>query len=45
MIAFENGDAAGIVLSLVLVVVSVVVLALVGSRVIGARGRATAVVS
>jgi molybdate transport system permease protein len=44
-LAFENDDPAGIVLSLVLVAVSVVVLALVGSRVIGARSRAPALVT
>jgi len=38
-LAFENNDPAGIVLSIVLVAVSVVILALVGSRVWSARGR------
>ena len=41
-LAFENGDQAGIVLSLVLVAVSVVVLAAVGSRVFAARERTAA---
>ena len=41
-LAFENGDQAGIVLSLVLVAVSVLVLALVGSRVFVARERVSA---
>ncbi|HEY3833204.1 MAG TPA: ABC transporter permease [Acidimicrobiia bacterium] len=40
-LAFENGDPAGIVLSLLLLVVSMTVLVLVGSRVIGERGRMT----
>jgi molybdate transport system permease protein len=44
-LAFENNDPSGIVLSLVLVAVSIVVLALVGSRVIGARSRLPALVS
>ena len=38
-LAFENNEPAGIVLSLVLVAVSVVVLAVTGSRVLAARGR------
>jgi molybdate transport system permease protein len=41
-LAFENGDPAGLVLSLVLVAVSVVVLALVGSRVFAQRQRVAA---
>jgi molybdate transport system permease protein len=41
-LAFENGDQAGIVLSLVLVAVSVIVLALVGSRVVASRARVAA---
>jgi molybdate transport system permease protein len=41
-LAFENGDEAGIVLSLVLVAVSVLVLAVVGSRVIASRSRVAA---
>jgi molybdate transport system permease protein len=40
-LAFENGDPAGIVLSLLLLVVSMTVLVGVGSRVIGERGRLT----
>jgi molybdate transport system permease protein len=44
-LAFENNDPAGIVLSLVLVAVSVVVLALVGSRVLAARSRAPSLAS
>jgi molybdate transport system permease protein len=44
-LAFENNDPAGIVLSLVLVAVSVVVLAVVGSRVLAARSRAPALAS
>jgi molybdate transport system permease protein len=39
-LAFENSDQSGIVLSLVLVAVSVLVLALVGSRVFVTRTRA-----
>jgi molybdate transport system permease protein len=42
-LAFENGDDAGIVLSLVLVAVSVLVLAVVGSRVFASRARVAAV--
>jgi molybdate transport system permease protein len=38
-LAFENNDPAGIVLSLVLVAVSVLILALVGSRVLAARSH------
>jgi molybdate transport system permease protein len=38
-LAFENNEPAGIVLSLVLVAISVVVLAVTGSRVLAARGR------
>ena len=38
-LAFENNDPAGIVLSIVLVAVSVLVLALVGSRVLSTRGQ------
>ena len=38
-LAFENNDPAGIVLSIVLVAVSVLILALVGSRVLSARGQ------
>jgi molybdate transport system permease protein len=38
-LAFENGDPAGIVLSLVLVAISIVVLAVVGSRVLAGRSR------
>ena len=38
-LAFENDDPAGIVLSIVLVAVSVVILALVGSRVLSARSQ------
>jgi molybdate transport system permease protein len=41
-LAFENGDPAGLVLSLVLVAISVVVLALVGGRVFAARQRVAA---
>ena len=40
-LSFENNKPAGIVLSLVLVVVSVLVLALVGSRVFASRARAS----
>jgi molybdate transport system permease protein len=40
-LAFENNDPAGIVLSLVLIAVSVVVLAVVGSRVFAGRTRMT----
>jgi len=36
-LAFENNDPAGIVLSIVLLAISIVVLAVVGSRVFGAR--------
>ena len=38
-LAFENNDPAGIVLSLVLLAISVLVLALVGSRVVASRNR------
>jgi molybdate transport system permease protein len=38
-LAFENNEPAGIVLSLVLVAVSILVLALVGSRVLSARSN------
>jgi molybdate transport system permease protein len=38
-LAFENNDPAGIVLSILLLVVSIVVLAVVGSRVFGTRAR------
>jgi molybdate transport system permease protein len=41
-LAFENNDPTGVVLSLVLVAISVLVLALVGSRVFGARARVAA---
>jgi molybdate transport system permease protein len=44
-LAFENNDPAGVVLSLVLVAISVIVLALVGSRVFAARGRVPALAS
>jgi len=38
-LAFENNDPAGIVLSIVLVAVSILILALVGSRVLSARSQ------
>ncbi len=41
-LAFENNEPAGIVLSLVLLVISIGVLAAVGSRVLGARARTPA---
>ena len=44
-LAFENDDPAGVVLSLVLVAISVIVLALVGSRVFAQRGRVPALTS
>ena len=41
-LAFENNDPAGIVLSILLLAISIVVLAVVGSRVFGGRAREAA---